>query len=338
MAMIGAFLALNCGFAALIEWSDVASHPIDVQTRAVLDARLSSFFGKTDSAAPRAVFLGDSVVFGSKLQNTHGDRWKWLTLPAQHAALTGDETLNLGINGVLFSDLDCVAREALAHGPELLVVNVSPRPFAADFADADNTSARSFLCEAMDVTERVGRWIPLLAYRDVWQFRWLESSPKQFLVDALAARIQPTDPFEEDEEGEDSIDLDEIIWKTKASNRLNSVELSDDHPQSAHLDKLLGTLASHRSTDVVVLYLEEDTRALSDQLDIERYRVQQQRFVARLSRIAARTANITFVHAKNSDFEGLYDDHVHLTADGYTRLARILRDVPQSRNLGDAID
>ena len=333
--MIGAFVALNLAFAEWVSSSGLPAHPVDIQTRAIFDARLDWFFEEANDRAPTVVFLGDSVVFGYKLRDTEGDGWDVLTLPARYSAMTGESALNLGVNGVLFSDLDCVVREVLLRRVDRLVINVSPRPFAADFARTDNASERSFLCAQPSPAQGLARWVPLLAHRDLWQFRWLGMSPRQFFADAIAAHVQPKDPFEGDD---DELDLSEILWKTKASNRLNTVDVDESHVQSRDLDALLGTLASHPETEILLLYLEEDVRTLGEQLDVERYEVEQKRFVDRLSKSAAEAPHITFVHAESAAFEGLYDDHVHLTARGYEKLARIVRDAFEGRSESDPVD
>lgn len=335
---------LLCGVRA----SGIEHVPVDLQTRSMYRARLAGFFAR---AAPErsAVLLGDSLVFGAHLQASEGELWHRKTLSAGFERAARSRTgfdvaaLNLGVNGILFSDLACVAEDVLARRPSVLIVGLSPRPFSSDFAEDGGESARDFLCpkepsgpfERIRVTasELAGELVPAYRYRDLLQFGALGTTPRAFARSAVLSRLSrpkqdaaaadPSELQDEDAEEERAV-LAEMVQRMRAAQRYNSIEIRDDHPQARALAQLLTLLGTQRSTRVLVFYLKENVTAISGQLDLEHYARVSARFAELVRAGLTGAERARFVAIDSDPFAGEYVDHIHLTAKGYTRLAEHL--------------
>jgi hypothetical protein len=311
-------LGLEAGVrAALGEPPPPPATPTD---RAGLDARLDAFF---DAGPGGAVFLGDSVVRGGHLTDA-GAR-----LPARFAADTGARVLDLSVDGLLFSSLTCYVEAALAHAPDALVLDLSPRPLSADFGAFEPCVA----CEP--AAPRPLRWLrgrsALLGRRNELQTRLFGDTPCTWALGALDARLRPPAPptapesaapepdAEDPEEAEIMARMAQVL---KAAARLRTVAVDPARPQLAALDALLARLSAVSGrTRIVVFTLEENVEALSPQLDADAWRRVRGEFLARLSAGLASAPNVHRVDLAAADFAGHYVDHVHLDAEGYARAA-----------------
>lgn len=333
------FGALNLCAAWYVEAAGLAQRPLEIQTRAAYQARLSTFFERP--ARARCVVMGDSLILGQHLEARHGSAWPRHTLSARFAAASRGaghyETLNLGVNGVLFSELRCMLRDVLARAPELLLVNLSPRPFSADFRVPASDTERAFLCPAGGgaraqlnevLAAEVASAVPVLRFRDMVQVAWFGAPPRERalqLLDASLARLAPAAaPVEqEDEDAELAEIMREMAWRTKAAARFDSIEVAQDHPQAAALRAMLGLLKEQRSTRVVLFYLKENIAPLERHLNVAHYQAQSERFTALVQRELAGSA-VRFVVIPSERLAQHYTDHIHLDAQGYELLARIL--------------
>jgi hypothetical protein len=316
-------IAYNVLLLVVIERSGLAARPIDVQTRGLYEERLR----RLESTA----VLGDSLVFGGHLAEKHGSAWPAMALPGQLAQqLPGKpRVLNLGINGLLFRELSCVLDDVLARRPALVFVNVSPRPFAEDFAaEADPT--RSFVCAPPGSVERALHSLPALRLRDLWQFGVLGNTPRMFVRNLFAPPAPAASARAKDDEDDDAF-VAAQLWRFRAANRLNSIDVSAEHPQAVYLDHLLAASRKAVGTQLVLFYLHEDETALDGQLQVERFHAQRARFTAWLERGLAGATHARFVELPSADFRREYVDHVHLTARGYRMLAQRLIDKDQGR-------
>ncbi|MBP6830462.1 MAG: hypothetical protein KA978_06740 [Deltaproteobacteria bacterium] len=325
------------------------ARPVDIQTRDVLRARVSTL--ERSSRVPQVAFVGDSLVFAQHLEATHGARWDEHTVAAQYARLSrrsgrGAHVVNLGINGVLFRELDCVVAEVLARRPSLLFINVSPRPFAGDFVSAgDATPSERGLCPAATrpldrlispLRDEAFERVPILRYRDLAHLTLLTAPPRLAAVTATrralglaGGAVEPapsapaTDTWDDAASEEDAAVLREMAWRVRAARRYDSIEVSAAHPQAAFLRALFARLASATATRSVVFYLEEDMTRLSEQVDVPHFERQRDAFIAMLEGLA-RPSRVTFRAVRREEIGPHYHDQVHLEVEGYLRLASLL--------------
>ncbi len=329
--LLAAFVVLSVILNGLLlvalEQTDLARRPIDVQTRGLYDERLRQL--ESTAAGSRAVALGDSVVFGGHLAETHGSRWPAEALPAQlERQLGAVRVWNLGIDGLLYRELRCVLDDVLARRPAMLFVNLSPRPFAQDFATGEQEPTRAFVCAQGGVVGAAGRAlrraIPALRVRDLWQFGWLGTTPRAFLHQTASSFFAATETASaprDDEAEDDDAFVAAQLWKLRAASRLSSIDVRSDHPQAASLDHLLASIRNASSTRIVVFYLHEDESALLEQLEPQRFHAQRERFSSWIARGLEGAAHARFVELPAAEFQGEYVDQVHLTATGYRRLS-----------------
>jgi lysophospholipase L1-like esterase len=334
-ALALALLALNAGLVGFVHWSGLDSAPVDVQTRALYELRLQRLGAEQDRR--KVVFIGDSLIRGANLVESEGEAWAERTLPARFGARLEAlhpgrfEVLNLGINGLLPRDADRIVADVLLAAPALLVLNVTPRSFAADFDSEQESSARPFLHEdeGRPALQSVGaalgrglrRLLPILRYRDLLQFHYLGKTPadavEALVVDALAG------PADE----EDDLLEREILPLMKAARRYNSVAVGPGHLQAKHLASLLARLQAPGAPPALLLGLAEDVEALGDQLDLKHYRAQSVALRALVRGQIPAPGRVRFVEVGAKEVDGEYADHIHLTAAGYDLLAaRLLRE------------
>lgn len=331
LAIALGFLFVNGLVLGWVKSQGLEQRVLDIQTRPLYRLRLDGFFAR--AAPARAVFLGDSLIYGAHLEKSEGRNWEGRTLPAQAAHAFGARggepiaALNLGINGVLFDDLACVVDDVLARKPELLVIGLSPRPFSADFDRGGSESAREFLCSdphppplsrlRAAVGDTLYRFVPAYRYRDLLQFRYLGTTPRAFLVGQALSRLS-ADRDEEDP------DLAQALERMRAAQRLGSIRVDPKHLQYGGLERLLHAVRAQRTTQVLVFYLEEHLEVLGPAVDRAHYASVSRDFIELVTRALAGAPRARFVFVNEERLAGEYVDHIHLTARGYARLARIL--------------
>jgi hypothetical protein len=351
LAMIDA-----AALAAARRWR-LDERPVDIQSRDSLRA-MAATLERRDGPA-QVAFLGSSFVFGRHLESAHGGSWPEYALAGRYAQVarrSGQDVhaVNLGVNGLLFHELDCVAAEALSRRPALLFVNVSPRPFARDFATADDDGeARADRGLCLDTRRPLDRLaaplrdaafdhLPLLRYRDLAQFSALSAPPRLAAVAALrrrfglaspgpgdAARVVPAAPAGpapdvwDDTSPEEAAVLHEMAWRLRAAHRYDSIEVGPRHPQASHLRSLVERLARAAPTRVVLFYVEEDMGRLTEQADIPHFERQRDEFIAMVEGLS-RPRSVPFRVVRRDEIGSHYTDHVHLDGEGYRRLAELL--------------
>lgn len=322
------FVLVNGAVGAGASAVGLGEEPADLQTANQFRARLATFFAKVDGR-PNVVAVGDSLIAGSKLAESVGADWPAAALPARiEAASPGLRVLNLGVEGVLFADVDCLVSELLRRPVDALVLHVNPRPFASDFAAPDAQVARAWTCRearqgpAARAVSRVADAIPVLAWRDLLQARVFGGALRARTVEAARSALTPTPPpsaWKDDEE--DSLLLADALWKQRAAQRANSVQVRPEHPSHAALARMVERLADAR-IPAVLLYIAQDTEAIAAQLDRPHYDAQHAAFLRLVRQLVAGAPTLRFLPIERSELAGRYDDHVHLTPEGYSWLGR----------------
>ena len=127
-----------------------------------------------------------------------------------------------------------------------------------------------------------------------------------------------TDAWEDDPE--DAAVLQDALWRIQAAQRYNAVTVDAAHPS---MQALLGLLDLLRDSGVptLLLYSAEDTEAIAQQLDRAHYDAQRAAFIELVTQSIEGAPNLRFLAVPRTLLAGEYDDHVHLTAAGYARLA-----------------
>ena len=114
--------------------------------------------------------------------------------------------------------------------------------------------------------------------------------------------------------------LAEALWKMKAAGRYNRVTVSAEHASHASLRRLLGRLRE-AEVPTVLLYVGEDTEAIAEQLNRPHYDAQRAAFLDLVRAETAGAGHVRLLPVHRADLVGRYDDHVHLTAEGYAVVA-----------------
>lgn len=324
-AGVNVLVEIGAGAAALGE------RPVDLQSPNLYRARLGTFFAGEAPGARRVVFVGDSLIAGRNLQEELGEAWPRSALPAatERASAGRLRVLNLGVEGVLFGDVDCMVQELLRRGADGLVLHLNPRPFAGDFAAPGQQLARPWLCEQTAMTDaaraasEVGDRVPVVAWRDLVQHRLFGGPLRGRLVETVKGLTRPAgapaaDGWEVDPE--DAALLADASWRIAAARRYNDIEIAVSHPSHARLTVLLERLADSR-VPTVLLYVGEDTVAIAQQLDQPHYERQREAFLALVREATQDAPNLRFLPLSRDELKGLYDDHVHLKAAGYEKVA-----------------
>ncbi len=304
--------------------TDLHEHVADLQSPNALDARMRGFLAGSREG-PRVVFAGDSVLAGRNLREAHGDDWDSLTLPAatERASEGTARVLNLGLEGVVWGDVDCLVARLLDQGADGLVLHLNPRPFALDFDDVDAQTTRTWLCggggAAAGIEQALAASTPVVAWRDLLQSRVFGGSLRSVVSSAVTRAVTPVPELSEEDAADEAL-LDEALWKMKAAGRYNDVSVSAEHASHASLLRLLARLKATR-VPTVLLYVAEDVEAIAEQLDRAHYDAQRRAFLDLVTAETEDVPTLRFLPIPREDLAGRYDDHVHLTAEGYRAVA-----------------
>jgi lysophospholipase L1-like esterase len=327
-----------------VERTGLLADVVDIQTPSILFAKLDYL---RNFRGPKIVLLGDSIVFGRTLHE-HGDRqWRQHNLSSRIADcvrqdLHGEDTLvlNLGINGALPADLECLERLLRSCPVDLVVFDVNLRSFSSDFSQPDTLLSRPWLaeidigpdgrlqrsCAARPFTEQMEtrcntfltNYWHCYRLRDFLQLRLLDDQPSAFCQHLRGAIDQAAKPQTESTASE--LD-DDFILLLKARARYKSVNSRPDNPQRQALERLLHSLVQRRQR-TVVFYAKENPEVAADLMEADRYPAT----VAALSAAIAKYTgpDLVFVPPVPVLRPEHYLDHIHLNAAGYEVLADCL--------------
>lgn len=335
-----ALALIEGGLHMLAPGSGALRRIVDIQSPATLYAKLDEV-RRFEGA--KVVLLGDSLVFGRTMRD-HGDRdWQKHTLDVQLQEHLRERfpyrpvmAVNLGMNGVLPTDLDQLVRIIAPLKPDLVVLDVSLRAFSRDFDAQEQQQTRPWLA-SMRLTPE-GRYVvatgdagiddrlrdsavnnlQLYRIRDFVRSVLFDGEPSR-LVLALRGQLDnwlKTGPFAAAPQVDGA--FDDIVLLMRARARYNSVDLAADNPQRQAIERTLQRL-TEAGQKTLVFYATENPEVLPDLMDGDK--------AGALRRELAQI--VTSRLPPNSAYIGPLDifrpanflDHVHLTAEGYRMLA-----------------
>jgi hypothetical protein len=340
VAVILVLLDLGIGF--LERNSDLLKADVDIQTPSTLYEKLRYLHGLEGR---RVVFLGDSVVYGRRMQDAGDQNWRAHTIAAHAERLLRTlmpdrpvSTLSLGMNGALPTDLEETTRLVLASRPDCIVYDVSLRSFSADFVQEKDRMSRPWIADitlgpAFDIeTSRKG--LPVTAQfetamRDLaisyWRLYGLRDFLQWLIFDgepASAVRRLRTwldEKFRTAPDDAPDPTLDDVMLMLKAKARYESVTLDPGHPQVQALKHTLDLLAARKQC-AVFFYATEDKARLPELISPERYRALLDQLALIFAPYASRgSAYIPPLDGLASD---LYIDYGHLKDAGNALVAR----------------
>lgn len=287
-------VAIDLALLAFIRRSNVLEDVVDIQTPATLYAKLDHFRGATGR---RIAFVGDSVIYGRRMEEAGDSGWRDHTIPAHTAAALQRRlpdqpvlAMNFAMNGALPGDIEHMVGLLKPLNPDCIVADISLRAFSADFAPDASRLSRGWLA-GMEIgpgfrlrtngtphesgLERalrdfaISHW-RLYQLRDFVQWRILGGEPAsavRSLRSWLDARLRSAPPSDADP-------MAELLLTLKAKNRHDSVKLEVANPQLASLKRTLDGLAADNQC-AVFFYATEDAQQLPDLIDLPRYRTLQ---------------------------------------------------------------
>lgn len=323
----------------LVPGSGALQRVVDIQSPATLYAKLDEVRG---FRGIRVVLLGDSLVFGRTMRD-HGDHdWQKHTLDAQLQQFLRQRfpdrpvmAINLGMNGVLPTDLDQLVRIIAPLKPDLVVLDVSLRAFSRDFDAQDQQQTRPWLTSmrltpegryaaaagSADVDGRlhdiaVNDWL-LYRLRDIVRSVLFDGEPGK-LVLALRGQLDnwlKTGRFAAAPQADGA--FDDIVLLMRARARYDGIDLAADNPQRQAIERTLQYL-SKAGQKTLVFYATENPDVLADLMDADKAKALR----SELAQI------VTSRLPPNSAYIGPQDifrpenflDHVHLTEEGYRML------------------
>jgi hypothetical protein len=316
--------------------TDMLSQVIDIQTPGALYAKLEylrRFEGR------RIVFIGDSVIYGRRMEEAGDAQWQAHTIPAQvgqrlnalrpqHDIMTKTLVMNLAMNGALPADLEQVVRLVTPLKPDCIVADISLRAFSADFIPEGSRFSRSWLAgmhvddrfnlrteaplgEAFETALRdfaTSNW-QVYQLRDFAQWRIFDGQPagavrriRDWLDQKMLSKpVAASDP------------LDDILLTMRAKNRHDSITMAAENPQLAALKRMLDQLANSQQC-AMFFYATEEKKQLTELIDTARYQKLQGELARLFVDYAAR--GIMYVPPLDSIPSVHYLDYGHLDAAG----------------------
>jgi hypothetical protein len=323
LSVLAVFVVIDAAIWLATRTTSLLQDVVDIQTPATLYAKLNYFRGFDGR---RIAFLGDSVVYGRRMEEAGDSNWRAHTIPSHvetllRAAFPQQNilTMNLAMNGALPADLEQAVRLISPLKPDCIVADISLRAFSADFAAETNRYSRNWLRNMQidnsfdlhtndpgwDLTGRIEARLRDLAlsYWSLYRMR-----------DFVQWRVFNSEPFE-------AVPLDDMLLMMKAKNRHDSVTLGDENPQVIALRHTLDRLAADKQC-AVFFYATEEKKQLAELMDPQRY----QKLQSELKQIFTPYVDrgITFIPPLDSLKSEFYLDYGHLDDAGNAIVARAI--------------
>ncbi len=317
--------------ARVVDGSRVAAEAVDITSPEVYLAKLSLIRRHKGRSV---VVIGDSQIVGETM-GQHGDpSWHDHTLDrALESRLERDPSfsdvlvVNLGINGLLPTDLEFMARDALDAGASALVFNVSIRSFSADFNTAQSASARPWMAKLCrergqvkpcGALERLFNESFLYQSVDLLQQRFLGGPMRDAVVngadEAFKRWLRPADADEENAEGD-------LVLMIRARSRFDTVSFDQHGLQVGALRRTLDEIRA-REAKAVVFYTTENHAQFDQIMDPAHAGQVRNQVLAFLNGYASPSLQV--VPPLENVAAEHFLDFMHLDAQGYQILAERL--------------
>ena len=333
---------LDAALRIFVPKTGILKQSVDIQNSEMLHTRLSELRA---TGGLKIVVLGDSLVYGRTMRD-HGDKdWQYHTLAAQlQRKLAGQlgacrvNVVNLGLDGLLPSDLYELLRNVMSAGADMIIFDLSLRSFSSDFKEADAQMSRPFLktysyesngkfntsfemqwnAPGQIVHKALMNYWYLYSIKDYLQSTLFDGQPVDFMQ---RLRNYTNNWFIDDVNKYTTVGGDgELLLLFKARSRYRTINLDEVNPQVIALNNLLEIL-SKQEQPFISFYASENAQ-IRDQL------FESKQFEA----LQAQLASIFKKHKVKNNWLGVMDifepdhylDHVHLNKDGYKLLAHAL--------------
>lgn len=302
----------------------VITDVVDIESPVTLAAKLRLL-----AAAPgkKVVLLGDSLVAG-RVMIEHGDaEWRKHTLSAylqrqiDNSVSGGGTVVNLGMNGILPTDLDVLVDALLPLKPDAVVIDISLRSFSKDFSEPGETNSRNWLTHDLrfhpdgSIAALPGAPGPDQDLKRFLLNHWtayrLHEFGQSLLDDKIADwRKRLFRPSSAAAKGSEPNDEMQLLLKVRS--RYASVALDSSNPQYVAWTHLLQKLkAANQKT--VVFYATENPRLLPSLIEPSRYA----RLVQELRAAVADVGSpVQYLPANPGLSDAVFLDHVHVDARG----------------------
>tara|TARA_Y100001968_G_scaffold310532_2_gene331579 strand:- start:400 stop:1470 length:1071 start_codon:yes stop_codon:yes gene_type:complete len=320
--------------------------PHELQDAGMLVAKLEAL-EQRPGPRPKVVTTGSSVVFGGAMKSHGNDAWQNHTLAAKLAQQLDAPVLNLGMDGMLPTDIEAITELLLQRPrrPDLLVFDVNLRAFSADFAAGASQISRPWLRElagmaplegsaspsyghpAAAVERTLKRWLVrhwlLYRLRSSLQQRLFGGAPGDRLAEAwkhLNHQLRPSPETTAERLEEQAFERQlALIMKTKG--RLATAALDVEHPQRAALVRLLERLAAV-GQQTVVFYATENPQLAPQLLAEQRAEALRAELRALVERHGG--ATVTYIPPLAQLTAERFLDPSHLDAEGHRVLAEMV--------------
>lgn len=309
---------------------------VEIQGPATLFAKISDMMRVP--AERRIALLGDSLIFGSAMQQAGVSNWREQNLAAHlRSEMTAKsvgpvEIFNLGMNGALPADIEKIVNALSTVGVRAVVLDVNLRHFSRDFASPQTTLSRPWLANfrissggllldphdggafdsAVD-TLAVNYWY---TYRVRDQLRlWLLGQSPYELVQNLRDRINSL--FRP---GGDLLDSD-MRQILNARARYSDIVLAPENPQIAALTRLVRKLRDEK-VPTVIFYATERPDVIDSITDPTLHRQR----LAQLADIIERNRgkSVVYLGPLGTLVPDDFIDHVHVLPAGYRKYSEML--------------
>jgi lysophospholipase L1-like esterase len=346
-----ALAAVDLAFRLAAERAALPARIVDIQSAPILDYKLDYL---RRHRGRKIVLIGDSLIYGHSLAD-HGDPdWRRHGLSAQlqerlRQGLPPNAhplVMNLGMDGSVPGDMECVVRAAADSGADLILFDANIRSFSADFSTPKGELTRPWLRSvasppgpAVSATTSTAhaawsgrfdrslarcaaRVWDLYAARDFLQSLAFDAGPRQYLAQArkrLNARLLSQTPGVAAASAAPAGDAwgDDLILLMKAKSRFKTIDFGPENLQRQALERTLRFLAQRRQK-AILFYAYEDRVRLRSIIADERY----SRLRADLEAVAAPYIGPTllFLPGAQTIPHERYLDHVHVDREGYRLL------------------